>query len=157
MSCFLVPKAHVAVILHWYRHHQRGSWPVTFYHNGQRQDFGDSMSRETWEAVGAILWNANRASVAECYSEPMGDDTFTVKDLAVLHGSPRAVVILKALACLEYQSCDWTGWEESLPNRIVRRIRGAAINALPGYDDAPWDIDDPKDPRLYAMGAKVPA
>lgn len=157
MSCFQVSKAHICAILYAYRHHERGSWPVGFYHDGQRVDFGDSMSRDTWGAVGAVLWNANRASVSERYEEDIDPDPFTVADVQLAQGHVTPVVILKALDCLEYQSCDWEGWEGSLARTITDTIRRAIVRALPGYAGAPWAIDSLSDPNLYRPTGKASA
>ena len=54
------------------------------------------------------------------------------------------VWILKMCDCLEYQSCETDDYRQTLGFDLLDRIRGAAINALPGYDAAPWDycMDD---------------
>lgn len=50
-----------------------------------------------------------------------------------------AVAILKMCDCLEYQSCETEDYRKSVAFALLNRIRDAAINLLPGYDDAPWD------------------
>lgn len=54
--------------------------------------------------------------------------------------SLRAIDVIKACHCLEYQSCEHDGWATSTAKVIVAAIEGAASRALPGYDDAPWEI-----------------
>lgn len=54
-----------------------------------------------------------------------------------------SVSILKMCDCLEYQSCETEDWDKSVAYSIVRAIRKAAVRALPGYDDAPWDYHIP--------------
>ena len=51
-----------------------------------------------------------------------------------------ALVLLKALACLEYQSCERPDWHGSVAEQLIGIIRRRAIAALPGYEDAPWGI-----------------
>lgn len=52
---------------------------------------------------------------------------------------PTPVETLSILACYEYQSCEHDGWAESEAKRFCEALQGAAIRALPGYDDAPWE------------------
>ena len=54
--------------------------------------------------------------------------------------SLRPIDVIKACHCQEYQSCEHDGWETSTAKAIVDAIEGAASRALPGYDDAPWEI-----------------
>jgi hypothetical protein len=88
------------------------------------------------------------------------------------------VAIVKACDCLDYQASDWTSWEGSDANRHLAAIRRAAvtlafgsmraaaaaladpgqhaIRELPGYDAAPWCLDEPdataeRDRRLAAL------
>jgi hypothetical protein len=56
------------------------------------------------------------------------------------------VSLLKMCDCLEYQSCETEDYRETLGFELLDRIRGAAIKALAGYDDAPWDYTAPADP-----------
>lgn len=54
--------------------------------------------------------------------------------------SLRAIDVIKACHCLEYQSCEHPQWETSTAKAIVTAIEDASTRALPGYDDAPWEI-----------------
>jgi hypothetical protein len=50
------------------------------------------------------------------------------------------VEILKLCAGFSYQACETPDWEQSIAYSLIRRIEKAAIDKLPGYDDAPWDM-----------------
>jgi len=50
------------------------------------------------------------------------------------------VEALKALAGYSYQSCERPDWYESEACRFVQRMTAWLLEALPGYDDAPWEI-----------------
>jgi len=52
------------------------------------------------------------------------------------------VAVLKACSCYEYQSCEHPGWETSEAKRLIDSITQAAIAALPGYQDAAWEITE---------------
>jgi len=47
------------------------------------------------------------------------------------------IAILSMCACLSYQSCETDDWSDTVAYRLLERIKDAAIQALPGYDDAP--------------------
>jgi hypothetical protein len=49
---------------------------------------------------------------------------------------------LKAISCYEYQSCEHPGWRKSEAHAFCEALRDMAIGCLPGYDDAPWEIND---------------
>lgn len=50
------------------------------------------------------------------------------------------VSVLKLAQCLDYQSCETDDWQDTQACRILKHIIAAAIDALPGYDAAPWAI-----------------
>jgi hypothetical protein len=52
-------------------------------------------------------------------------------------------VVLKAIDCYRYQSCEHPGWASSEAQQFCLALQALAINHLPGYDQAPWDITDP--------------
>lgn len=51
---------------------------------------------------------------------------------------PEVVEALKLIECLEYQSCEHDGWNDSEARRFCDALRGQLISALPGYADAEW-------------------
>ena len=53
-----------------------------------------------------------------------------------------AVVVLKAIHCLVYQSCEVPGWDTSKAKGVLDRIAERVMRSLPGYDAAPWGIED---------------
>jgi len=52
--------------------------------------------------------------------------------------------ILSMCSCLEYQSCETNDWQKTLAYRLIQRIKDAAIRALPGYENAPWEYTKPE-------------
>lgn len=87
------------------------------------------------EKIGQILTDENYRSVNYRYNER--DDSPKFTHLQTLENfSP--VEMLKALDCLEYQSCEHPEWKGSRAFTFVCHIRGAAISNLPGYDEAKW-------------------
>ena len=52
-----------------------------------------------------------------------------------------AVEALKAIDCYEYQACEDDDYDQTAAHAIIERIKDMAINSLPGYDAASWDIE----------------
>ena len=48
----------------------------------------------------------------------------------------------KAIDCYEYQSCEHAGWPRSEARALCAALRHRLIGELPGYDAAPWGIED---------------
>lgn len=88
--------------------------------------------------VGRLLWAENHRSVAHRYSEPYDEeivDGYTYQDPGF---APTCAEAAKALVCIEYQSCEHPGWDESTAAGIIRTLRAAVLASLPGTDAAPW-------------------
>ena len=52
------------------------------------------------------------------------------------------VELLKLIHCLNYQSCGHSTWQESLAYCILKAFERSLLRRLPGYDEAPWGLDD---------------
>ena len=122
------------------------SW-VHGEHHGQ-------LTLESADVIGGKLWAENYASVNDRYpdaeDEPEGlpgpagfegVDTLTYT-FEQIPGTLDPVVVLKVLSCYESQSCEHAGWEACEARAICNQLRYACINALAGYDEAPWSFDD---------------
>jgi chitodextrinase len=51
------------------------------------------------------------------------------------------VETIKAVDCLNYQSCEHPTWEKSKAYKFLKEVKYSAINNLPGYDEAEWGIN----------------
>src|SRR3989304_446422 len=51
---------------------------------------------------------------------------------------PTAVETIKLVHCYRYQTCEHPGWEQSDAHGFCDALEAAAIDALPGYGEAPW-------------------
>ena len=167
MSAFIVNKTHLDYLitagLRYARHgalswfapadeppeaptHQRGEpWGpgAVAYAQTRRRE----LTHDTADQVGAMLAAENRRSVDHRYNEDELEDfyTFTRYPGSGKRGSVgrpgfAPTQVLKAISCYEYQSCEHSGWEESEAHDFCRALRHAAINALPGYEEAVWEI-----------------
>lgn len=96
-----------------------------------------------------LLYQENVRSVRARYPDDKWDELAgpCIKPLHMVVSSEEshrtrllpAVALLKLCDCLEYQSCETEDWKLSAAFELLGLIRGAAISALPGYEQAPWD------------------
>lgn len=131
MSAFIVSPHHISAIVS-YMAAPLDSYRTTYYYNGKSTDVSGNE-----DTIGQILTDANFASVNSRY------DTGEVPP--VYKWSPfvpvrTPVEILKAVACLDYQSCEYEGWEKSEAYAILETCKSKAIYNLPGYEEASWKI-----------------
>ena len=124
MSCFVVPDFHIDALV---------SWAIANHASA----FIDGLDPR---GLAAELYLANCTAYRERYGEEVGEEyryTFRPE----VHAMP-AVQVLKAVSCLEYQCCSWSGFEGSTAARALERIRGEAIAHLPGYRAAAWTLEE---------------
>lgn len=96
------------------------------------------LTRDNAGSVGAMLMAENRRSVDFRYDESEIEAPYL---FSTLPGVADPVVVLKALACYEYQSCETPDWSRSEAHAFCDALRHAAIRNLGGYDDAPgWEV-----------------
>ena len=153
MSCFIVSDYHVSALVAW----------------AIRQGADAALNLDASpDAVAHELASANRAAYSERYQGRDPCDPFGGLDRSA-GAELQPVAIVKACDCLDYQASDWSSWEGSDANRHLAAIRRAAValakwpagastnsRALPGYDAAPWHLDEPdaaaeRDRRLAAL------
>jgi hypothetical protein len=139
MSCFVVSDFHVNALVAWGLRHGAivGISP-------------DALAHE--------LASANRAAFAERYEGRYQDEISPFGGLDRSAGAALdPVAIAKACDCLDYQASDWSSWAGSEPSAHLAAIRATAQAAclggryypeprhdLPGYESAPWSLDEPE-------------
>lgn len=135
MSAWVVSKRHIdAMVQAGLETARRDGGEFTYYHGTRRCELdGDSADR-----VGAMLWEENKRSVDYRYSETNEREPYTFQRRPSL----APVVILKALDCYEYQSCEHDAWNTSEARAYCEALRKALISELPGYNAAPWGLDE---------------
>lgn len=160
MSAFMVGKEHIDALvtaalaigqegpLRWFAHpltdeesalaHQVGApW------GAEGPEIARRLSRyataEEADRIGQMVTRENRLSVNHRYNESEVEDIYAYDGPAQVR-SVDPVVILKAIDCYEYQSCEHPGWEASEAFAFCQALRRRMIRRLPGYDDAPWEI-----------------
>ena len=96
------------------------------YFNGNSQDIGQKLVDE------------NFRSVNYRYTEQVEPEQF--KLMVLLRTKYTPVAIIKACDCYNYQSCETRDWQETEAYAIMTALRERAIDMLPGYDEADWNI-----------------
>lgn len=140
MSAFSVTTYHLNVML-MFAQRRRGA--VFVYADGVSRKF-NLRDTDEYQAVGDVLRAANDLSVTEKYREPDAvGPQFAPMYVNPLGADARAVQVLKACDCYDYQACEVDDYDRSLAAKIVDSIRRMAIDALPGYEDAEWALDGP--------------
>lgn len=92
--------------------------------------------------IGEMLHAENVRSVNYRYGEATQPD-FALCEWAAFQVFSR-VQVVKAARCLEYQSCEHPGWEESDAFKLVRAIiADDSSRDIPGWDEAQWEITPP--------------
>lgn len=155
MSAFICDPFHISSLVHAALMYNRRYATVRF------NDV--PVSDATATSVGYALLAANIKSVQTRYPDDTYDNlpgpipTPVPDDYQYRHSSyypTQAVTILKAISCFEYQSCEYDDFDESPIAAFCESLRRAAINALPGYDDAPWELTKPDIDAIRARIAK---
>jgi len=92
------------------------------------------------DKIGATLWAENIKSVNYRYSNHKPSEVSAYR-FTKHNGGPIAIVVIKQIDCLDYQSCEHDGWKNSWARRFCDELKDAMIYSLPGYNNAPWGID----------------
>jgi hypothetical protein len=87
--------------------------------------------------LGLMLWVENHKSVNSRYSETRMPEGYKFTRFP---GKIDPIVVLKQIACYEYQSCEHDTWKTSEAFKFCQALTTEMINALPGYSEAPWGI-----------------
>ncbi len=100
-------------------------------------------------AIGHILHNENVRSVNGRYHE-FNEYPYKSRRLYPCD----AVILIKAIQCYNYQACESDDWESTTAHEITKNLMSHAISKLPGYDKAPWGIEEAapqSQPKLVSL------
>jgi len=152
MSAWIVSRAHIDYLVRAGLELPR--FPIRFKSGG---DVGTELTAETASELGNLLWQENRASVAYRYPDdaPNRLPGHRVTEyvyprvsydpvVSAIAGRVRMdpAIVLKEIDCYEYQSCEHPGWKESAAKDYCESLRAAAVARIPGYEEAPWGIEE---------------
>lgn len=131
MSAFIVSDYQINAITNWAAQND-----VQVYWNNSWVKVKDDPKK-----FSGALYSANVESVNYRYNDDQPLNGFKFKRFYV---DLPAVQILKAIDCLEYQSCELKEWEQTFAFKALQSVKDRAISCLPGYGDAPWELSERK-------------
>jgi hypothetical protein len=147
VSAYIVGKATIDCLVYARHYATRPGWgPIAPCETIKTDtEVGRMLSVENVRSVHARYEKSQDADMNEAkrYTAP------SLPELAARFGrgvstSPSMIVIvfmLKQVACYEYQACEHNGWAKSNAKRYCEMLRQYLIQALPGYDEAPWGVE----------------
>lgn len=110
---------------------------------------GDLHAVTQADRLAEILYAENLRSVLYRYPDDTKESApGNVAELAITYRFRpvmtviKPVIVLKALHCVRYQSCECPDYETTVAWKILEALESEAIRHLPGYDDAPWGLGD---------------
>ena len=129
MSAFICSHSHINAIVRFACRHN----VTTSYGNPSRHWSVAGQEQETADLL--LAENVNSVNYRYREESPTGGILYD-------HLAPdlRPIEVIKACDCLDYQSCEHPGWENSLACKLLKEIQREAITLLPGYDKARWEI-----------------
>jgi hypothetical protein len=99
------------------------------------------LTREKAQHVFEVLKRENMRSVRIRYNESAPAGYLGWFDPTIANIDP--IQTLKAINCLDYQSCEFGEWDTSLARKYLDGIASACIHELPGYEAAQWELQEP--------------
>ena len=152
MSAYIVDRGHIRFLVEAPLHLSE-DWPVkpgtreagiqSYYHGRTCHEVNEL----TQDRIGLMLWAENLRSIdaryPNCKPENRPGPVDDGPERGYTHRSAwnlpiRAIDVLSALACYEYQTCETDDWPETEAHAFCEALRHKAIRCLPGYDNAPW-------------------
>ena len=118
MSAFIVSNEHIASLV---------SFAVA----------NNTIKSNLAQVAATTLLDANITSVNVRYKE---NTTSTIDYWSTPKKFLTPVQAIKAAKCLDYQSCEFDGYESSTAKKLINQIINSALYKLDGYDDAKWAI-----------------
>ena len=134
MSVFIVSPEHIHVLLDAALRYTDEIGMTIYTNDGQAL----TIDRTNRDQVGQMLLDTNTASAGARHQE--ASELYIYSYTTPIRFDWEAVDILKAISCYEYQTCEAPGWDTSTAKAFCEGLRDAVIPALPGYNDAPWEI-----------------
>jgi len=146
MSAWVVSRTHIEYLIEaglWLE--RREHFPLT-WRNPSDQKICE-LREDNASQIGQMLWKQNYMSVNYRYDENDQveiSEPYTHRMLPGRQIDP--VWTIKAIHCFQYQSCEHPGWETSEAYAYCQTLMNSMTHCLPGYEQAPWGIEDPPEP-----------
>lgn len=128
MSAFIVSHKHINVLVSF-----AGAHNTSAYSTSRKARIPIAGNEQ---AIAELLLAENTRSVNHRYTSNDQAEEIHFR----FENTLNSVAILRACACLEYQSCEADDYESTDAFAVLKAIRAAAIESLPGYSEADWEI-----------------
>ncbi len=128
-----------------------GQGSFSWYHNGARHELACNDYERAAEVANMLLCE-NMRSVSHRYPHESsatlpgpksGVAPFTSRSPFTSFDAFEPAQVLKAIHCLEYQSCEHDEWRESESFAFLQALSGRACRSMIGYEDAEWGAPKP--------------
>ena len=146
MSAWIVSRAHIDALVNAAL--PSGGNELVYYHEGDLHHVEDADKHN----IGQMLIDECVKSVSYRYPDddvkagelPGPTDAYYLTPYQFRYPGAQlpAVWILSAINCYRYQSGEHPEWDGSEAAALVAAIEQRMIRKLPGYDDAPWGLED---------------
>lgn len=128
MSAFVVSDKHINTLLTWANHCIRSiEWDEKEYYFDDSNDL---------QKMAEIMLTENYRSVNYRYSEQETPHQIEFR----FEPDATPIQIIVACNCYDYQCCETDDWQETFAHKINKWIKESAIQRLPGYEQAKWEI-----------------
>ena len=144
MSAYVCSKAHIKALAIFAVRKNHGCMFVDPSYVDGAKDVASKYPEVVATRYAALLLAENVRSVRSRYADDDGDyEEINIGTNEVFRSTAlNPVTILKLCNCLSYQSCESEDWETTNAYKLLQQIKDAAIRILPGYEEAPWGIDE---------------
>ena len=154
MSAFLVSPKHIGTLAASFCFSRASEWR----HIGTCDEIAETLARQNLRSVESRYPDLTGRGAEEFLSISNQDyiaasarASFDVRNALQYSKAGRwHADLLKAAQCYEYQSCETSDWEQTQAAKVCREIISLTISELPGYDAAPWGIEEQR-PNLTAV------
>jgi len=138
MCAFVVSHKHINTLLSWANRNQVSTVHLPI---GGRIEWSQV---EDLQRAAELLLAENERSVATLYKAVSSGGQLLTEEAKIVFQFETArlepVAIIKACDCYEYQADSAVGYRDGAAALIVAFIRSKAIQMLPGYKQADWEI-----------------
>jgi len=121
MSAWILSKHHIDAILTAYK-----NWSI------------DRPGFEALDTLGQKLTNENYKSVNHRYGEEKKPPEYKFEVTKPYN----PLQIVKAIHCLDYQSCEHPGWARSKAKKFLERMEHTAVSRHPEYEKSEWALEE---------------
>lgn len=158
MSAYIVDKKHIQYLIAAMQSRRIcQSYGFSYWNGTDRVQVGAG-NLEACAKVGTILWQENVKSVNARYREQTDLALYTITERDVIYSDwqeIQPVEVIKACHCLEYQSCEHSGWQQSEAKAIIDTLIKASCTALVGYSKAAWGAPETTAEKSARIAAEM--